>query len=174
MRVGGGVREFHFFVFFGNNSLAARAAQYLHMGLTDWVMIINLSNRCSNARRSGQITSNFLTQASLRLYEIRQPPTSFQIRPLNSGEKYLRTDKTERTDWTDWTVRTDRKTWLTFKLELLLIWLKCATHWLVVTLAMIDIYWKSWLVRFGTHFICVSFICTQLLECSSISPLKLI
>ena len=39
-------------------------------------MIINLSDRRGNARASGQITSNFLTQASWRLIEIRQPPTS--------------------------------------------------------------------------------------------------
>ena len=38
-------------------------------------MIINLSNQSGNARGSGQITSNFLTQANWRLYEIRQPPT---------------------------------------------------------------------------------------------------
>ena len=33
-------------------------------------------DRRGNARASGQITSNFLTQASWRLYEIRQPSTS--------------------------------------------------------------------------------------------------
>ena len=39
-------------------------------------MIINLSDRRGNAHASGHITSNFLTQASWMLYEIRQPPTS--------------------------------------------------------------------------------------------------
>ena len=39
-------------------------------------MIINQGDRRGNARASGQITSNFLIQASWRLYEIRQPPTS--------------------------------------------------------------------------------------------------
>ena len=108
------------------------------------------SDRRGNVRPSNQMTSKFLTQASWRLYEIRQPPTSFQIRPLNSGEKYLRTDKTERTDWTDWTVRTDRKTWLTFKLELLLIWLKCATHWLVVTKVKVGNDWHILEIVVGT------------------------
>ena len=44
------------------------------MGLSDsWLSIE--SDWRSNARASGQITSNFLTQASWRLCEIRQPPT---------------------------------------------------------------------------------------------------
>ena len=50
---------------------------YIWDGLSDsWLS--TQSSRCSisNARASGQITSNFLTQASWRLYEIRQPHTS--------------------------------------------------------------------------------------------------
>ena len=78
-----------------------------------------------------------------------------------------------QTGWTGQIGQTG-KTWLTFKIELLLIWLKCGTRWLVVTLAMIDIHWKSWLIRFGTNLICVSFISTQLLQCSSNAPFKLI
>ena len=38
-------------------------------------MSIIYSDRRGNARSSGQTTSNFLTQASWRLYEIRPPPT---------------------------------------------------------------------------------------------------
>ena len=39
-----------------------------------WIII--QGDRRGNARAPGQITSNFLTQASWRLYEIRQPSTS--------------------------------------------------------------------------------------------------
>ena len=59
----------------GSPFLAARAALYLHMSLSNSRFIIQ-SDRRDNACASGQITSNFLTQASRRLYEIRQPPTS--------------------------------------------------------------------------------------------------
>ena len=51
--------------------LAARAALYLASWVSDWFMMINLSNRCCNARPSGQITSNFLTQVGWRLYGFR-------------------------------------------------------------------------------------------------------
>ena len=48
--------------------LAARAALYLHMGLSHSLMIIIQSGRRGNARASRQITSNFLTQTSWRLW----------------------------------------------------------------------------------------------------------
>ena len=54
--------------------LAARAALYLPSWVSHSWFIIR-GNRRGNARASGQITSNFLTQESWRLYEIRQPPT---------------------------------------------------------------------------------------------------
>ena len=60
----------------GDTLLVALAALYLPSWVTEWLMIINLSDRRGNARRSGQITTNFLTQARWRLYKIRQPPTS--------------------------------------------------------------------------------------------------
>ena len=77
--VGGGVNPY------GHSELPcsflefARAALYLHMGLSECVIHSPLSiqsDQRGNARASGQITSKFLTQVSLRLYEIRQPPTS--------------------------------------------------------------------------------------------------
>ena len=53
--------------------LAALAALYLHWSVSEWVTHDYRSTwQCT----SGQITSNFLTQASWRLYRIRQPPTS--------------------------------------------------------------------------------------------------
>ena len=60
--------------------LAAQAALSLHMGQTDWVTHDYQFERSTLQCASGLITSNILTQASWRLYEIRQPPTSLQMR----------------------------------------------------------------------------------------------
>ena len=51
---------------------------YLTDWLTEWVTDDSSiqSDRRGNVHATGQITSNFLKQASLRLYEIRQPRTS--------------------------------------------------------------------------------------------------
>ena len=63
--------------------LAALAVLYLHMGrtelLNEWVTNDYKFERWLRQCASSQITSNILTQASWRLYEIRQPPTSLQI-----------------------------------------------------------------------------------------------
>ena len=56
----------HFCIDFGTSFLAARAARYLH-----WRLIHHYAIQSDQ-----QITSNFLTQASRRSHEIRQPPTS--------------------------------------------------------------------------------------------------
>ena len=64
----GGTKVYVFF-------LASRAALCLYCRFINSPLIIQ-SDRRSNARTSDQITSNFLTQASRRFYEIRQPLTS--------------------------------------------------------------------------------------------------
>ena len=79
--------------------LAARAAQYLHMGLSH-----HYEFRAINAA-SGQITSNFLTHASCRLYEIRQPPTS-----LCTTSNFLFQPPTS--SWSPWTSWSPWSSWL--------------------------------------------------------------
>ena len=94
----------------------ALAALYLHVGLTDSWFIIQ-SDRRGNARASGQINSNFLTQVRWRLCQIRHPPTclsttsKFRIRLLRIFKQVRReipdTSQTEQRGDIQDTDRTD-------------------------------------------------------------------
>ena len=75
--------------------------------LSDSRLIIQ-SDRRGNALPSNQMTSKFLTEVSWRLYEIRQPPISLQIRPLNNLRREIPQDRQAREDRLDGLDRQDR------------------------------------------------------------------